>query len=156
MFEDPKDFPLTEESLYKLQKVDRDLETVLLEAKTITDLNFQVLEGKRTVTHQEMLWYKGESSHDVMSSYTLGKSVTLGIYIADILCLSWDIYCELASCIRYAAQNKDIAVGWSSVCLDLRDVQSESMEDIIRDSVEIAGTTKQSFRFIPQHFWVPA
>lgn len=156
MFEDPEDFPFTEETEQKLIKLNRGLESVLRETKKITDLNFQILEGKRDDITQEMLWYKGESAFDRVSSFTVGNSVTLAIYINKILCFNWEIYGELASCIRFAAKNLDVQVGWSSICTDLRLIDDELNPLIaIEEAIQDAGAAEVPFRFIPNHFWIP-
>jgi|MEHZ01.6.fsa_nt_MEHZ011619394.1_2 hypothetical protein len=154
MFEDPKDFPFTVETEEKLKKIDRNLEEVLREAKVITDLNFQVLEGKRSRKTQEMLWYKGESPGDHMSDYTIGMAVTLGIYIDKVLLFGWEPYTELARCISYASKNLDIPVGWSTVSTDLRKPEADDIGRLIQSACGSASGTQQYFHFIPQHFWV--
>ena len=154
MFEDPKDFPFTEETEQKLKKIDRNLDEVLRETKIITDLNFQILEGRRSLKTQEMLWYKGESPGDNMSEYTLGMAVTLGIYIDKVLLFGWEPYTELARCVAYAAKNLDIKVGWSTVCNDLREADPDEIGLLIQKAVNTANGTAQYFHFVPQHFWV--
>jgi len=154
MFEDPKDFPFTAETEKKLKKIDRNLEQVLREAKNITDLNFQVLEGRRSTTTQEMLWYKGETPGDHMSEYTLGMAVTLGIYIDNVLLFGWEPYTELARCISYASKNLDIPVGWSTVCTDLRKPDPDAIGQLVQAAVGTATGTLQYFHFIPQNFWI--
>ena len=154
MFEDPKDFPFTIETEEKLKKIDRNLEQVLREAKVITDLNFQVLEGKRSHKTQEMLWYKGESPGDNMSDYTIGMAVTLGIYIDKVLLFGWEPYTELARCVAYACKNLDIPVGWSTICSDLREEDPNEIGSLIQKAVMTSKGTEQYFHFVPQHFWV--
>ena len=150
--DDIKNFPFTEESEKELKKLNRDLETVLREAREIGDLNFQIIEGKRDALTQEKMWYKGEAKEDSISAHRIGNAVKLGIYIENRLCFHWQIYAELASCIRYAAQNLNIGVRWSTVTTDLRFAEEENLLDLVPRAIKHAYGNNAIFFFIPNYF----
>ena len=150
--DDIKNFPFTEESEKELKKLNRDLEAVLREAREIGDLNFQIIEGKRDALTQEKMWYKGEAKEDNISAHRIGNAVKLGIYIENRLCFHWQIYAELASCIRYAAQNLNIGIRWSTVTIDLRLTEEENLLDLIPRAIKHAEGTSAVFFFIPNYF----
>jgi len=150
--DNPGDFPFTEDSEEKLKKLNPDLANVLREAKEITDLNFQIVEGKRSASTQEKMWYKGEAPEDSMSAHRIGHAVKVVVYLDGQVCFNWNIYAELASCIRYAAQNVNVGISWSTLTTDLRFAKDDNLIELVDRAVKSATHVDATFMFIPNHF----
>ena len=135
-----------------LEKFHPTLKNILVEALSITELDFEILEGPQGRKRQEHLWYKGEITTEGGPAM-YGSGVYLGIYIADIICFSAAIYTELATSISYAASNLGLSVAWGGAyseqgLKDITKIKYGTLEDLVSDCHEEARERK--YDYIPR------
>ena len=106
-------FKLSENSWKRLEGVDEDLVKVVERAIEITDIDFGVTEGLRTMERQKELVVKG-ASKTLKSKHLEGKAVDLAAYIGSRL--SWEItlYDNIADAIRAAAEELEVKIRWGA------------------------------------------
>lgn len=106
-------FNLSTRSLKNLEGVDIELAMVVRKAIKVTDVDFAVIEGVRTLERQKELVAKG-ASKTLKSKHIEGKAVDLAAYIGDRL--SWEItlYDNIADAMRIAAEELDVTLRWGA------------------------------------------
>lgn len=129
-------FFLNDESWDKLSKVNNDLALVVQHAIGMSDIEFQVLEGKRTTAEHEFLYSKGASQDAHFSSHFYGHAVDLVAYLNDKIILEKEPYDDLAQCMQYAAEYVGVPIVWGGAwhIPDLRG-NVEFFEDLTNDFI---------------------
>tara|TARA_B110000467_G_scaffold4242_1_gene3572 strand:+ start:1788 stop:2264 length:477 start_codon:yes stop_codon:yes gene_type:complete len=126
-----------------LEKFHPNLRDILVEAVTITELDFEILEGPQGTKRQEHLWYKGEINEEGGPAM-YGSGVYLGVYIGNIICFSSAIYTELATSISYAASNLGFSIAWGGAyskwegLKDITKINYGTLEELVSDCHEEA------------------
>ena len=100
---------LTQESEAILDKINDNLAKVVRKAADISSLEFQVLEGKRTLKEQEKLFEAGVSS---LEPYLYGYAVGLIAVIDNRPILEHEPYDDIAECMKIAATELSIKIKW--------------------------------------------
>ena len=103
-------FKLSQKSLDRLSGVHPDLVAVVKRAIEITDVDFAVLEGVRSLARQEQL-IKAGASQTMRSRHLTGHAVDLGAYVGQIR-WDWPLYDKIALAMKAAAIELQIAIEW--------------------------------------------
>jgi len=96
------------------------LQAVVRLAATMTDLEFVVTEGLRTMERQKELVAKG-ASKTMNSKHLTGHAVDLAAVIGTEIRWDWPLYHRLADTMKAAAAQLDIAITWGGDWVSFRD-----------------------------------
>ena len=113
-------YKLGNRSLGRLVGVKSDLVRVIMRAIEITEVDFTVVEGVRTLATQK-LYLKRGVTQTLKSKHITGDAVDLGAWINGAI--SWDekYYYAIADSMRIAAMELGVAVRWGGCWLgDIR------------------------------------
>jgi peptidoglycan L-alanyl-D-glutamate endopeptidase CwlK len=98
-------------SLSRLEGVHPDLVRVVKKAAAMSDLDFTVLEGLRTVDRQKQLVKQG-ASKTLNSRHITGHAVDLAPLIDGKVSWDWPLYHRLAKIIKAAAADENVPITW--------------------------------------------
>lgn len=103
-------FRLSQRSLKALEGVHPDLVAVVKEAITLTDVDFVVIEGLRTVERQREL-FKAGASRTMNSRHLTGHAVDLAVWLGTV---RWELplYQQLAVSVKAAAADVGVPIEW--------------------------------------------
>ncbi|UZK70790.1 M15 family metallopeptidase [Sphingomonas sp. S1-29] len=110
-------YRLSQTSLSRLDGVHPDLVRVVKHAITITQIDFMVLEGLRTIARQRQLVKQG-ASQTLRSKHLTGHAVDLVPFIDtdgdgdSEISWHWPHYHKLAPFIKQAAKECEVALSW--------------------------------------------
>lgn len=102
---------LSERSHQRLQGVHPDLQRIVLLAATLTDTDFIITEGRRTVERQRLLVAKG-ASQTMNSRHITGHAVDLAATVDGEVRWDWPLYHRLATAMKEAARQLGIRMVW--------------------------------------------
>ena len=102
---------LGQRSLTRLEGVHPDLVRVVKTAAALSDLDFTVLEGLRTVERQKHLVNQG-ASRTMNSRHITGHAVDLGALIDGSVRWDWGLYLKLGEVMRAASLAEKIPIRW--------------------------------------------
>ena len=105
------DYKLSRRSLERLQKVHPDLVRVVMRAIRLTEVDFGVTEGVRTIDKQREYVAKG-ASKTMNSRHLTGHAVDLVAYIGADVSWSWPLYHKIAAAMKSAAKELGVAIVW--------------------------------------------
>lgn len=98
-------------SKQRLKGVHPDLIAVVNRAIEISDVDFTVLEGLRSVSRQKELVAKGAST-TMKSRHLTGHAVDLGAWVDGTVRWDWPLYHKIADAMLKAAKELDVKVEW--------------------------------------------
>jgi len=98
---------LGQRSLSRLEGVHPDLVRVVKKAAALSDLDFTVLEGLRSVERQKQLVSQG-ASKTMNSRHITGHAVDLAPMIAGEVRWDWPLYHKLAKIVKAAAADEKV------------------------------------------------
>ena len=98
-------------SLSRLEGVHPDLVRVVKKAAAMSDLDFTVLEGLRTLARQKQLMAQG-ATKTMNSRHLTGHAVDLAPMIDGKVSWDWPLYHRLAKIVKAAAAAENVAVTW--------------------------------------------
>lgn len=104
-------FVLGKKSLDRLSGVHPHLVSVVKRAIEITECDFTVLEGVRSITRQEQL-VKAGASQTMRSRHITGHAVDLGAYVGGSVRWDWPLYYKIADAVKKAAAELNIPIEW--------------------------------------------
>ncbi len=104
-------FVLGSKSLAKLNGVHPDLIRVVKAAIKITEVDFTVLEGLRTLTRQKQLLAAG-ATRTLNSRHLTGHAVDLGALVGGVVRWDWPLYHKIAKAVKAAAGAEGVPVEW--------------------------------------------
>lgn len=104
-------FKLGPRSTNRLSGVHPHLVAVVQRAIQLTDVDFTVLEGLRTVERQRELVAKGAST-TMNSRHITGHAVDLGAMIGNQVRWDWPLYHLIAEAMRTASRELEIPIVW--------------------------------------------
>lgn len=98
-------------SLLRLEGVHPDLVRVVKKAAAMSDMDFTVLEGLRTVERQKQLMASG-ATRTMRSRHLTGHAVDIAPMVGNEIRWDWPLYNKLAPIIMNAALACDVPVEW--------------------------------------------
>ena len=98
-------------SKQRLKGVHEDLIAIVERAITITDVDFTVLEGVRSVSRQAVLFSRGATT-TMHSRHITGHAVDLGAYVLNEVRWDWPLYYKIADAMKKAAKDIDVVIEW--------------------------------------------
>lgn len=104
-------FKLGSRSLQRLQGVHPDLVRVVKRAISITEVDFTVLEGLRTIQRQRQLVASG-ASQTLNSRHLTGHAVDLGAFVGNTVRWDWPLYHKIAAAMKEAARLEKVTIEW--------------------------------------------
>ena len=104
-------FKLSRTSERNLIGVHPDLVAVVREAIKITDIDFKVIEGIRTIERQRKLVQVG-ASWTLNGRHLTGHAVDLAALHDGRLSWDWPLYYILGDCVKTAAKNVGVPIEW--------------------------------------------
>lgn len=113
-------YQLGSRSLRRLVGVHPDLRAVIEHAITITDLDFSVLEGLRSLSRQRELLAAG-ATRTLRSRHLTGHAVDVAPYVGGRVRWDWPLYHRLAPQIMQAAADVGVPVEWGGHWRKFRD-----------------------------------
>jgi peptidoglycan L-alanyl-D-glutamate endopeptidase CwlK len=130
-------FKLSSRSIGRLDGVHPDLVKVVKRAIELTDVDFGVTQGLRTLEEQEKLVAKG-ASKTMKSKHLTGDAVDLVAYIGSRI--SWEItlYDNIADAMKQAAKELNVKLRWGAAWQISNIVEySGTMQDATNDYVDL-------------------
>jgi len=104
-------FALGARSLARLEGVHPDLVKVVQLAIRKSDLDFAVLEGRRTIDRQRQLFGQG-ATKTMNSRHLTGHAVDLAPVINGDVSWDWPLYHRLAKTVKAAAAELGVPITW--------------------------------------------
>jgi len=102
---------LGQRSLSRLEGVHPDLVRVVKKAAAMSDLDFTVLEGLRTMERQRQLMANG-ATRTLNSRHLTGHAVDLGAMMGGAVRWDWGLYLKLAEIMRAASIAEKVPIRW--------------------------------------------
>lgn len=102
---------LGQRSLSRLQGVHPDLVRVVKTAAAMSDLDFTVLEGLRTVERQKQLFAQ-KATKTLNSRHLTGHAVDIAPMLNGKVSWDWPLYHRLAKTIKAAAAAEKVPLTW--------------------------------------------
>lgn len=104
-------YKLSRRSLERLQRVHPDLVKVVMLAIELTEVDFGVTEGVRTIERQRELFAKG-ASKTMNSRHLTGHAVDLVAYVGSEMRWDWPLYHKIADAMKRAANSLGVPIVW--------------------------------------------
>lgn len=98
-------------SLSRLEGVHPHLVRVVKKAAAMSDLDFTVLEGLRTVARQKQLMANG-ATKTMNSRHLTGHAVDLAPMLNGAVSWDWPLYHRLAKIVKAAAAAENVPITW--------------------------------------------
>ncbi len=98
-------------SIARLTDVHPDLVRVVHRAAAMSDLDFTVLEGRRTLARQKQLLAQG-ATRTLNSRHLTGHAVDLAPMIGGTVSWDWPLYHRLAKIVKAAAAAENVPLTW--------------------------------------------
>ena len=102
---------LGQRSLSRLEGVHPDLVRVVKKAAAMSDLDFTVLEGLRTVERQKELFANG-ATKTMNSRHITGHAVDLAPMLGGQISWDWPLYARLSKIVKAAAVAENVPLTW--------------------------------------------
>jgi len=104
-------FSLSSRSLERLALVHPDLQKIVHLAILQTEIDFSVLEGKRSLSRQKQLFRSGASS-TMNSRHISGHAVDLGAWVSGEIRWDWPLYHKIAAAMLKVAHQEGVRLEW--------------------------------------------
>lgn len=104
-------FKLSQRSLDRLTGVDEDLVAVVKRAIEITEVDFGITDGIRTLDRQEELYKKGLSK-TMKSKHLIGRAVDVVAYVDGKVSWEEQYYHTIATAMKSAATELNVNIKW--------------------------------------------
>lgn len=104
-------YKLSRRSLERMQRVHPDLVKVVMLAIELTEVDFGVTEGVRTIERQRELFAKG-ASKTMNSRHLTGHAVDLVAYVGSEVRWDWPLYHKIADAMKRAANSLGVPIVW--------------------------------------------
>lgn len=111
---------LSPNSIKRLEGVHPDLQSVVYRAAEISDLDFIVTEGLRSIKKQKELMAKGATT-TLKSRHLTGHAVDLAVKIGDEVRWDWPLYTKLSLIVKEAAKIEGVKIEWGGDWLKFKD-----------------------------------
>lgn len=114
------EFVFSERSLRRLNGVHADLVAVVKRALELSEVDFAVIEGLRTIERQRDLVISG-ASRTLNSRHLTGHAVDLAPVVGGILSWDWKHFYPLAAAMKLAAKELKIPLTWGGDWKEFKD-----------------------------------
>lgn len=104
-------FKLGPRSLLNLRGVHPDLVRVVKRAIGISDIDFTVIEGRRSVARQKELFAKG-ASKTMRSRHIHGFAVDIAPYVGGSIRWDWPLFDKIGEAMKKAAHLENVQITW--------------------------------------------
>lgn len=104
-------YVLSDKSKKKLTGVNEKLVRVVVRALELSEVDFVVVEGVRTVERQKELVAAGAST-TMNSKHIVGRAVDLAPYIGGQVRWDWPPFYKIASAMKQAAKELNVSIVW--------------------------------------------
>ena len=104
-------YRLSTRSLDRLEGVHPDLVKVVKRAIEITEIDFAVLEGVRSLETQKEYLRKGATT-TLKSRHLSGHAVDLGAYVAGSVRWEWPLYDQISKAVKQASSELAVPLEW--------------------------------------------
>lgn len=104
-------YSLSNQSYRRLDGVHPDLVRVVELAIALTDVDFTVTEGVRSLVRQQQLVAAG-ASQTLKSRHITGHAVDLAAFVGGKIAWDWPLYHKIADAMKSAAKELDIPIVW--------------------------------------------
>ena len=130
-------FKLSKRSMAKLEGVQPKLVAVVQHAIEITNVDFGVIQGLRTVEEQRELVAKG-ASQTMKSKHITGEAVDVMAYIGSRGSWEMTLYDDIADAFKLAAIEEDVQIRWGAAwqVTDLREWDG-TMQDAMDEYIDL-------------------
>ena len=130
-------FKLSARSIRKLEGVEKDLVAVVMDAITLTKVDFGVTFGLRTLEEQKKLYESGRSQ-TMKSKHLEGRAVDLVAYFGSDISWELNVYDDICDAMAEAARRNSVAIKWGAAWSegDIRMYQGTS-EDAMNAYVDL-------------------
>ena len=128
---------LSKRSMTKLEGVQPKLVAVVQRAIEITNVDFGVIQGLRTVEEQRELVAKG-ASQTMKSKHITGEAVDVMAYIGSSGSWEMTLYDDIADAFKLAAIEEDVQIRWGAAwqVTDLREWDG-TMQDAMDEYIDL-------------------
>lgn len=129
-------YSLSQRSIDRMEGVDERLVECVKRAIELSEIDFGVTQGLRTIEEQEALVAKG-ASKTMKSKHIDGLAVDLMAYVNGRGCWELNVYDEIADAMKAAAKELDVPIRWGAAwhISDIRDWEG-TMEEAMNDYVD--------------------
>ena len=107
-------------SVAKMTGLHPDLKAVLYRAIELTDVDFSIIEGLRTLERQKQMVASG-ASKTLNSRHLDGHAVDIAPYVGGEIRWDWPLYYKLAKAMKAAAKEVGVPIEWGGDWLRFRD-----------------------------------
>ena len=130
-------FSLSQRSESRLEGVNPALVEVVQKAITLTNIDFGVTCGLRTMEEQQVLVDKG-ASQTMKSKHLEGNAVDVVAYIGPGITWELNVYDDIADAFKAAAQDVGLGIRWGAAwhIPDIRE-WDQTMEDAMNSYVDL-------------------
>ena len=104
-------YKFSQRSLDRLVGVHPDLVRIATRALEISDIDFAITEGLRTLAKQQQLVAKGAST-TMRSRHLTGHAIDLAAIVDGEIRWDWGLYDKLAQSMKRAAHELNIPIEW--------------------------------------------
>lgn len=104
-------FRFSQRSEDNLKGVHPDLARVVRRALTLSEVDFGVIEGLRTMARQQEL-VKAGASQTMKSRHLTGHAVDLAAFVGGSIRWDWPLYHKIASAMKAAAAAEGVPIEW--------------------------------------------
>ena len=113
-------FSLGPRSRARLQGVNPDLVKVVERAIKLSEVDFTVIEGVRTLDRQRKLVEAG-ASQTMKSRHLTGHAVDLAAWVDEQVDWSWPLYDKIAAAMKQASAQVGVPIEWGGNWTSFRD-----------------------------------
>ena len=113
-------FRLSQKSLDKMSGVNPDLIKVVKRAIELTQIDFGITEGLRTVERQKQLVAEGKSQ-TMKSRHITGHAVDVVAYVDGKVSWEWKLYEQISKAFKQASADVGVPIEWGGDWKSLKD-----------------------------------
>ncbi len=104
-------FILSARSAERLGGVHKTLAAIVRRALQLSTIDFAVLEGRRTLERQKLLYQSG-ATRTLNSRHLSGHAVDLGAWVGGSIRWDWPLYENINQAMQLAAAEQNVPVEW--------------------------------------------